>query len=345
MRILLVYPGPTHSTYDVANGYDLALRALGHTVEAFAYHKYITFYDAALTAQAANNPQYQKEAGDAFFLASERVALRVVDFVPDVVLVIAGGALHRRAHELVHRLGVPIVLLLTESPYIDGTQAQIIRHGHIAAALTNDKNSVIPLAEATGVRVEYLPHSFNPTVHHPGAPDESLLTDVLFHGTLWPERVALFAGLEKLPNARISGYTLDSTATQQDLVDNKHLARLYQSTKIALNHHRVYTDTEHAPLGDQAAYSLGPRAYEIAACGAFQLCDATRPELTEVFGDSVPTYTDAADLRRKIEYYLARDCERIDHALRAWYAVRDCTFEHRAAQILIPVLEEVVKNG
>ena len=128
----------------------------------------------------------------------------------------------------------------------------------------------------------------------------------------------------------------------KDVIPNPLLAELYRSTKIALNHHRMYTESDTAAIQDGQAYSLGPRAYEIAACGAFQLCDGTRPELREVFGDSVVTYSDAADLRRKIDYYLRRDCERVDHALKTWYAVRRCTFEDRAHNILIPVLEEVL---
>lgn len=341
MRILIVYPGPTHSTYDVAAGYDTALRALGHTVEAFHYHKYITFYSIALSEQEKANPDYTQEAEDPFFLASERVALRVVDFVPDVALIIAGGALHRRAHELIHRLGIPMVLLLTESPYLDDFQAKIITQGHIDLTLTNDKNSVGALRESTGRCIEYLPHAYNPAVHYPGPVDDKLATDVFFHGTLWPEREALFAPLRDLPRAQIGGYTLDKDELAKHIIPNPLLAELYRSTKIALNHHRSYTESGADAIKPGQAYSLGPRAYEIAACGAFQLCDETRQELQDVFGDSVVTYHDAADLRRKIDYYLTRDCERVDHALKAWYAVRGCTFEDRANTILIPVLEEV----
>jgi spore maturation protein CgeB len=341
MRILIVYPGPTHSTYDVAVGYDKALRALGHTVEAFHYHKYIQFYSIALSEQEKANPDYKREIEDPFFLASERVALRVVDFVPDVVLIIAGGALHRRAHELIRKLSVPMVLLLTESPYLDDFQAKIITQGFIDMTLTNDKNSVTALRDLTGKRVEYLPHSYDPNIHYPGPVDEKLATDVFFHGTLWPEREALFAPLQRLPRVQISGYTLDKTEVAKNIIPNPLLASLYRSTKIALNHHRTYTESSGEAIREGQAHSIGPRAYEIAACGAFQLCDDTRPELQEVFGDSVVTYHDATDLRRKIDYYLLRECERVDHALKAWYAVRSCTFEDRANTILIPVLEEV----
>ena len=37
MRILIIYPGATWSPYDVATGYEWALKELGHEVRAFQY--------------------------------------------------------------------------------------------------------------------------------------------------------------------------------------------------------------------------------------------------------------------------------------------------------------------
>ena len=91
------------------------------------------------------------------------------------------------------------------------------------------------------------------------------------------------------------------------------------------------------------AYSLGPRAYEIAACGAFQLCDDQRPELHDIFNGSIPTYKDAADLQDKIGYYLAHDAER--EALRAesLKRVQACSFVERARDIVIPRIKQVIQ--
>ena len=47
MKILLVYPGTRHSTYDVALGYDEALRELGHEVIEFPFETYIDYHDGA----------------------------------------------------------------------------------------------------------------------------------------------------------------------------------------------------------------------------------------------------------------------------------------------------------
>ena len=49
MRILLIYPGHSHSTIDIAIGYERAFRELGHVVEAFDYHHHIAFYTTAIS--------------------------------------------------------------------------------------------------------------------------------------------------------------------------------------------------------------------------------------------------------------------------------------------------------
>jgi len=346
MRIMIVYPGTQHSTYDVARGYEKALRQLGHTVKSFDYHHYIKFYSVALDEWEQRNENYERRIDDAVKFSSERVAIEAVDFVPDVVLVVAGGAFHHRGYMLLYRLNVPIVLLLTESPYIDDVQSRIVNQGRVSLVLTNDRNSISTLLDLTGVETRYIPHSFDPDTHHPGK--SKLQTDVFFHGTLWDERDALFSPLRDLDeyDIHISGYTLQDTVETQrkNLVDNDIVADYYRGCKIAINHHRTSRENGERHIGANEAYSLGPRAYEIAACGAFQLCDGTRPELFDVFRGSVPIYEGPQDLQEQIEFYLRDDTLRQSYAARAREYVQNCTFTDRAQNIVIPALQEVL-NG
>lgn len=340
MRILLVYPGHKFSTIDVAEGYEKALRALGHEVKAFNYHNAITFYAAALALWGEQNPDLRRSLDDVSVMASEHVIINAVDFVPDVVLIICGNALHRRAYDLLHRLCLPIALLLTESPYSDELQAKIINQGHIAVAFTNDKSSVSMLSEE-GKRVIYLPHSYDAEIHRLRQASASFETDVFFQGTLFPERQELFYPLRELPYGVYIGGP-DPTVKVEDEDDfeemmsqtmsNRELAFYYAGTKVAINHHRT----------NGKAYSIGPRAFEIAACGAFQLCDDTRPELRDVFDGSVATYHDGGDLVSKIDYYLTHEDERQMMAQEAHKRVQECTFERRASDILVPALMEVI---
>ncbi len=354
MRILLVYPGHAVSTIDVAEGYEAALMELGHCVQAYEYHAAIHFYGVSIE-------YYRQEYDDGFapfddaymVLASEHVAIDAVDFVPDVVLIVNGFMLHRRAYDLLHRLQLPLALLLTESPYLDRQQVVMMEKGHIAAAFTNDLLSVEPLFEqSAGVRTVYLPHSYRAKRHRPRKePPGRYSTDVFFHGTLWPERVALLEPLLDLPyNVAIAGIDpelKDVEDTQKlagTMIHNEELAFWYNGTKIAINHNRttIGTDCDGNWLHiEEDCHSLGPRAFEISACGTFQLCDNKRPELEEVFGDSVATYADKEDLLAKVDYFMTHEDEREEMAQEALTRVQDCSFVRRAEEILVPVLEDL----
>ena len=335
---------------------------MGHDVWAFDYHLRLAFYQESLIHWAEITPGFERQDDDYAVLASEALMLETFDFVPDVVLIICGLALHRRAYDLIEKLGVPKVLVLTESPYDDQNQAIIMEKGGIAATLTNDKASVKPLRKKTGGRVEYLPHSYNPGQHFPrGKPDGKYLSDVFFFGTLWPERLKLFSHLGEFhqdgPNTKritsYNGHNMNIAGIEpirrgkvEGFIKNSELAWYYAGTKIAVNHTRTIIGEDKNGnaryIGRRQAWSLGPRPYEIAACGTFMLGDNKRPELKKVFGKSVPTYKNGKDLAKKVEYYLAHDDERLAMSSEALERVKNCSFEDRARQILIPLITEVV---
>lgn len=350
MRILLIYPGNLFSTIDVAHGYNRALRERGCDVHAFAYHESLRFYSVALDAWREERPDAGLPEEAYVALASERVAIAAADFEPDIALIVSGLIFGIRGWQLLDRMGVPIAVLLTESPYLDEQQAYMAQTGHARLLFTNDRASVEPLEEMTGLPVHYLPHSYDPARHRPLDVSDEYRSDVFFHGTLWPERQAMFTPLLDLPyRVQIGGINPAQGARQikpRQIVDNTDLARFYNGTQIALNHHRTCVgagdELEHIASG--TAWSLGPRAYEIAACGAFQLCDDSRPELREVFGDSVPTYANASDLLDKARYFLHHPAERRDLAEEARHRVEGCTFAERAQNIVIPALKEAI-NG
>jgi spore maturation protein CgeB len=193
------------------------------------------------------------------------------------------------------------------------------------------------------VPIHYLPHSFDPARHYPHRVNGEYKTDIFFYGTLWPERKELIDQLDlSAYNASVGLALFNRTAGDEmpRVIDNDDMVLWYSGTKIALNHHRTVMigGTEHV----QNPYSLGPRAFEIAACGAFQLCDDARPELRDVFGDSVATYSDVDDLQGKIDYYLSHDAERRAMRMEALERVRPCSFLNRAREIVMPALEQLI---
>lgn len=346
MRILIAFPGHTTSTIDVARGYSHALRALGHTVADYNYHTRLAFFGDALRYWEGQTTGFEYKEADALVLASESLAIEAVDFVPDVVLIVCGLVLHKRAYDLLHRLSIPTALLLTESPYTDVHQAEIAKKGHIGLVMTNDLASVSFLRSETGLPVEYLPHSFDPIRHYPRRVQPYYQSDVYFFGTWWPERRAMFEALEATQNGHhfeLGGIQPINNKNTPELTTNLELARHYSGAKIAINHHRtIKSSYEGEPIthiGQGDAYSLGPRAFEIAACGAFQLSDNTRPELRDVFGDTVPTYENGADLVDKVHYFLQHEHERQALADASRAQVQACSFENRAREILLPALE------
>jgi spore maturation protein CgeB len=338
MKILLIYPGATWSVYDVAAGYERALRLLGHDVVVFDYHTQYKFFKQYLYfLERSHGVSFPKDAE--MVLSSERVAINILDTRPDAILNIMGIGLHRRAYEHAAILDVPMALVLTESPYMDEHQRIIAEKGHVRLIFANDKSS-LPYLSESGIPTVYLPHSYDPARHYPHQVNGEYQSDVFFHGTMWPRRQQLFDALDlSTYDAHVGGADFSGSLEQlsRDVVDNDELVRYYSGTKIALNHHR---QTDHDGTLTEGAWSLGPRAFEIAACGAFQLCDESRDELYEVFGASVGTYSDAKELQMSIDHYLEFEDEREDRAKEARRRVRPCSFKDRARDVVVPAMEQ-----
>jgi spore maturation protein CgeB len=90
------------------------------------------------------------------------------------------------------------------------------------------------------------------------------------------------------------------------------------------------------PDGHYPVHQASPRVFEALACGAFVLTDQQKDVLA-LFreGEHLVAFSDAADLDRKIEYYLAHPGERqrIAAAGRA-EVLRRHTYTHRIARLL-----------
>ena len=338
MKILLVYPGQVCSTFDVALGYHEALNVLGHQVCPYNFHDWLEYHEGALNYWSQANPHFSYDDKEVFnirsLLASEYLVIKVIEFQPDVILIVHGLLIHPRTYDLLNKLDFPKVAILTECPYVDDRQKRMLEAAKFDHIFVNDRVSV----GAFSGSVSYLPHSYSRFRHRPSRSHTEYEMDVYFHGTWFEERAKAFSQINGNYNTRIIGVGWEEgIGDTQDGTPNSELIKYYQSTRIALNHHRMTTtiDSPEKIKGE----SIGPRAYEISACGAFQLCDNARPELGEIFGDSVAIYHDVDDLQVKIEYYLSHENERLDMAREALNRVQPCSFHNRAAEIVLPILE------
>jgi hypothetical protein len=107
-------------------------------------------------------------------------------------------------------------------------------------------------------------------------------------------------------------------------VDYTDLNNLYGSSLITLNDH-------HPAMA--AAGFVAIRVFDILASGGFCISDAN-PGLDEIFGDSVPQYQSADELRGLIDFYLQHPDERLGLMQRGQQIALAHTWRQRALQLM-----------
>ena len=331
MRAILVHPGPAFSVADVANGYSKALRGMGVAVQDFDLGDVMTFYEAGLRAVG--------EADDgkaAARMAAASLRQACFDWWPDVVIVVSAFFLPPEFYKITRARGMKVVALLTESPYEDDNQARIAAYADLATV--NDPTNLEQF-RAVQPNTHYLPHAYDPDLHHPGTPEPGYVSDVCFVGTAYPERIAFFeqvdwSGLDVALGGNWSQLSDGSpllpflTHPLDACCPNDEAARLYRSTKVACNLYRTSAQRDALSEG----WSMGPREVELAACGAFFLTQQ-RGE-NRIVLPMVPTFESPADLSEQVRWWLTRPDQRADIAMKAREAVADRTFAANTARLL-----------
>jgi spore maturation protein CgeB len=324
-RILFVWPGAEFSIWDVGAGLRRALEAQGHVIADYFLTRRMLYHAKAM--QESGVEASRAALGAVSKQASETVLIEALYHKADLVVLVSGLNFHPIGLWLLDQMSpqIPVAIVLTESPYEDAAQAEFCSAHRSPVIFTNDRAS----ARIQGWH--YLPHAFDAELHQPVVPNPVEACDVLMVATGWKERQELLEQIDwsgiKL---RLIGpwpyLPADSPLKRyhEDVcMPNELLPTLYASAKICLNFFRR----------DAIAESLGPRTYELAACGAFQLSD-DRPELRERFGEAIPTFADAPQLEGLIRYYLQAEDERRRLAQIARSIVQGETFANRAEALL-----------
>ena len=349
MRFLMVRPYADFAVADVANGISNGLTANGHEVVDYMLSRRLRWAHIALKG---SNPRAEVNTADAALMASEAVLYKAITEECPWLIVICGGWVHPNALVAFRAIGGKVAVVLTEGPYDTNNDGELRLLKAADVAFTNERTCVKLVQDAldaagNGGKGYYLPHSYDPTVHNANKPivpldDDEKNIDVLFFGTGFTERQRLLEGIDwtginvafggNWPGMVMYGNQhLLHKYLKWPCIDNKDLARLYHGCKIVLNLHRWA----------EGAYSLNPRAYETAACGAFQICDGSRPELQDVFGNSVPTFDYGVPwrLEAEIRKWLADDVGRARLAKEARKRVQECSFVNRT-RFIVDKLEE-----
>ena len=335
MRVLIAHPGPSWSVADVYTGWAEALLGLGVEVFPFNLDDRLTFYTNALLP-TEDDGKFRKalQPDQAIQLAVNGLAASLFKVRPHVLLSISSFFCDLDLLDQARRLGTTVVLLHTESPYEDNRQLRLAEHADLN--LINDPTN-IERFRAAGPTV-YMPHAYRPGVHHSGPGFGSLAADLTFVGTGFPSRIEFLRQMDLSGlRVRLAGnWRLAADTPLADLVanefgeclDNTAAADLYRSARCGLNLYRREAEGEHLAAG----WAMGPREVEQAACGLFFLRDP-RPESDEVLG-MLPSFSDPGEASELLRYWLPRETERAELAMKAQAAIAERTFTHHAAELL-----------
>lgn len=346
MKLLLIEPGASWSTADVSAGLRNGLEH--HRVQLVRYRldERIDRSNRWLYAQwrrtKKSNPAIEKpNTADVFYQAGIGALEMALRHEVDAVFVVSAMFLHPDVIVLMKRAGLRVVVLFTESPYDMEKELAVARL--IDGCWTNERSAVGAFQEAN-TNSGYLPHGWHPERHKPGVQlgdDAVLHHDVVFVGSAFQDRIRWLSEIDWSGiNLGLYG-SWDSLSPRHVLrqfvrgaqITNVATAALYRRAKIGLNLYRTSMGWgKHAPQIAHAE-SLNPRAYELAACGAFHL-STYRAEVAEVFGDLVPTFTTPFEASALIRRWLADEDERVhvSHLLPA--CVAESSWVERSARVI-----------
>lgn len=344
LRILAVHPGASWATADVFWGLYHGLQY--HDIEVFPYRldERIPTAKASLAIEWRSKKRHQPDLApvnnaDILYKAGIGALEMALRKQVDVVLIVSAMLLHPDVITRLKQAGLRVVVLFTESPY---DVEQELRVAAMVDGGWTHERSVVSRFRAVNPCFGYLPHGWDPLVHRTDTPiDDSVPAhDVVFVGTGFRERYRWFNAINW------SGIDLGLYGTWdtrllkkyvrphvRGLVENERAALLYRRAKIGLNLYRTSKGFGGNASAITHAESVNPRAYELAACGAFFLSEF-RSESAEVFGDLVPTFRSPIEAAALMRLWLKNESERRQVAAQLPACVAEASWIERTKTVL-----------
>lgn len=334
--------GAAFSTLDVETGYRDALVEAGVDVRFYALgarldaaHAWVLHMWRKRRDPTESRPGWP----EAIYRGSIEALEMALRLEVDWTLIISGQFFHPDVVGLMRRAGLRTAVILTESPYEDAKQARMANL--VDMCWTTERTSVERL-QLANPHVAYLRHAYDPNRHALFEPplDDVPTHDVVFVGTGFRERIEMLEtvnwkgiDLGLYGNWAMLGSRSKLRAfVHAGAIPNERAVALYRRARIGLNLHRLSIGYGRKAPRVAAAESMNPRAYELAACGVFQISDY-RAEIPEVFGDAVPTFA-PGELENILRAYLNDSPARRYAARQARQRILPHTFAARAAQVL-----------
>ena len=359
MRVLLAHSGSSFSTHDVYTGLLGGFKLAGHEVIPWRldYHMTGASEWVRFCLEREGCEDADVSPADVLYQCAKGLAIRVIETLPDVVVIVSGLRIEQRGYLLLERLGVPVVLFGTENPYDD--DYYFTRAPYCDVMTCCDPVSVAPIqahCAAVGSRchVVAMPLGYLPQIHHPGVGAEipdAPAHDVVFVGTGFPERIrfleainwtgvdlGLYGSWEHAAPDEPDRPMLDADSPlrpflRDDVVSNAYAAALYDKAKITLNLFRTAAWRESGIEERTNGTAISVRLIEAAAIGACVVTE-DRPEVRPWGGNAVATFASPVECEAAIRRLLADDGERAAMRLAIQARAEGYSYVERARQIL-----------
>lgn len=313
MKILLC--ASSNKRFIENGGYiELALKKLGHCVQVFDFRDYLLPFEIRKRLPALHDWDMHR--------INKLLHEQAKSFKPDMLFVVQGQTiLPQTIIEIKKNLGLIAVNWFVDYP-------KELDYGlKVAKAydyfFVNGTDALEKYLENGITHVKWLPLACEPDIHKPLVLDEKdkarFNDDIVFIGSLYPERISLFGNLADL---QFGIWTWDKRRQEAGVSSGLRRCmrggpllpgdwvKLYNSAKIALNsigHFGEYGEK----IGSDKIQMTNARTFEILACGTFQLVDRKKDILTLFSdGEDLVCFKDGDELRDLAKYYLTHPEER-----------------------------------
>jgi spore maturation protein CgeB len=339
LRILVV--GPLYGgSHPIACACARTFQGLGHRAELLDFAPFHQGYQTIKGVTRDKNAGLKLTQDLLRFLGDILVA-RVRDFHPDVVFFLAQAPVEPRLLKILRSEGPLLAYWFVEDCQVFSYWQDLAPE--VDAFFTIQREPLVGELKKLGLKnYGFLPLAADPEVYRPLTltPEETrrLGSAIAFVGAGYRNRRSFFQGLLDLDvkiwgsdwnlNSPLGPYIQNNGAR----VSEADAVKIFNASRINLN---LHSSPYHGGINPEGDY-VNPRTFDLAAAGAFQLVDR-RGQLPEFFipEEEVATFGSLEEARSKIDYFLAREEERLQVAHRGRErCLRDHTYSVRLTQAL-----------
>ena len=316
-----------------------ALESLGHQVRWLDHSVHATSYHQL---ELLKNSQHRLALQSKYAEMLSRITMaQLAEDPPDLVLSLAQSPLILPALEHLRRKKFLTAMWFVEN-YRHLTYWQQLAAGYDYWFVIQQEPCIAALKQAGAKDVRYLPLAADPSVHRPldltQGEQEEYGSDVSFVGAGYANRREIFPKLVgqdwtfKLWGNEWDGATGLASVLQRNgaRVDTDTCLKVFNASDVNLNLHS-WAGAGFDPDGD----FVNPRAFELAACGAFQLADR-RSLMPDLFAENeIATLSSPDKLPVEITRWLREPEQRVAMAEQARQRVlAEHTYRHRMQDLL-----------